>query len=277
MKHKKYEARDLNWNLHFYKKYGNPDDRIWITIIDDVKKYEELRKHRPFCGERISDESPFIQGDQVAQGLPDVIYECDDFVMGIEVFQFDASGKIKKGSRMIRAELDVNRHHNKLARESTIRPLQLEDKVDTSFSYERYVQSLNNTFVEHANNIETYIKSLQKEFPNKKIYLSFFIEDITAIGNYMIINGQQTEMNPLYVGEFIDLLSSYRGIDYILTKTQDVYIKSLTIQRIDEHSIKELKEQCYDMSKDIFLEYSYKRISNIHSASELDTSDDEDT
>ena len=264
--HKKYEARDFAWDLTFYQLYGDPEDKIWGKIIKEAKQAKQDRQRSAFFDENIPDEYPFVQGDQIAQGLPDVIYECNEFVMGIEMFQFDASGKNRKGSKMKIAELEVDRKANQEIRKNSKRPLHIEEKVNITFSYSGYIQSLTCTFKEHAKNIEQYIEKLKQHFPNKKIYFTFYIEDTTAIGNYIIINGERYEMIPIYVKEFVDLLEQHQGIDYLIFNTQDTYIKSISIHKIADQSIDELRRCCYDMNNSEFYEYSYKRSSNIYSA-----------
>ena len=264
--HKKYEARDFAWNLTFYKAYGDPDDEIWTKIIKEAKQAKQDRQRAIFFNNNIPDEYPFVQGDKIAQGLPDVVYECEEFVMGIEMFQFDASGKNRNGSKMKVAELEVDRKAREEIRKNPTRPLHIEEKVNVTFSYSGYIQSLTKTFTDHAKNIEQYISKLKLHFPNKKIYLTFYIEDITAIGNYIIINGERYEMIPIYVRDFVDLIEQYPGIDYLLFKTQDTYIKSINIHTISDQTIDQLRQHCYDMSKSEFYEYSYKRSSNVYSA-----------
>lgn len=184
------------------------------------------------------------------------------------MFQFDASAKNRNGSKMKIAELEADRKAHLKIRETPSRPLNVEEPVNTTFSYAGYVQSLTNTFKDHAQNIERYIEKLKLHFPNKKVYFSFFIEDITAIGSYIVINGERFEMMPVYVREFINLIEQYRGIDYLIFKTQDFYIKSINIYKISPQAIEELKRCCYNMNESSFYQYNYKRATIVHSATE---------
>ena len=129
--------------------------------------------------------------------------------------------------------------------------------MDVVFSIENYIKSLLNVFHKHAKNIDVYRGNIREKYPEKKIYLSFYIEDTTALGNYIISSRGKETMLPLCVKEFIDVLSETCGIDYIITNTQDTYVHSIHIQKINERFLETLYGECYDFSHDVYRPYRY--------------------
>lgn len=69
-------------------------DEVWQIIINDVLDYEK-RTSNPWYPK---DATP--QGYSLEQSdRPDIVYENESFIMGIECLEFDASRKIRKGSK----------------------------------------------------------------------------------------------------------------------------------------------------------------------------------
>ncbi|MBQ9709633.1 MAG: DUF4368 domain-containing protein [Clostridia bacterium] len=86
------------------KIFGELANNIFGGIINRISQAKEEKRRNPKAYKRLF-EFPFVQGDGIIAGLPDIIYESDDFVLGIEHFQFDATGKGIKGSKMRLAEI----------------------------------------------------------------------------------------------------------------------------------------------------------------------------
>ena len=270
--HKKNEAVLLLNAILFSDIYLHTEDNdtVWDLILNKCKEIQK-DKSKYYIGKPcIPKGTPFILGDSpnMPSGLPDIIYEDDTFVLGIEHFQFDASGISKKGSKMMRAEVTANNKTTEISENSSKRPLYIEVPVDTVFSYERYLKSLITSFTAHARNISKYLSELSKKYPNKKIYLAFYIEDKTALGNYIKTDRGIEPMCPLCINEFINELKINNNLTYILVRIQDNYHYNLHIQCINEEFIESLYKEAYDMKKDQYCTYNYKIASNIYSLSD---------
>lgn len=248
------------------KLHTEDDDHIWDEIVAKCEAAEFERSHYIDDEPQTSDEAPFILGDAPNQlaGLPDIIYEGESFVLGIEHFQFDASNSTRKGSRMMQAEAKADGEMSRLIHSSTERPLHIEVPVKADFTYEMYVKSLLASFKKHANNIPKYLTSLSQKYPDKKIMLAFYIEDETAIGNYIRTSRGSEAMCPLCVKEFLDELSLHPELSYIIARIQDSYTYTLHIQLINSDFIRSLYREAYNMDTDEYWSYQYKKTSNIY-------------
>ena len=179
--------------------------------------------------------------------------------MGIECFEFDASKKTKDGSSQRKKEAEVHRnideeyrHMNRMGSES----LSIKKKVDVKLSIENYYDSLLQTYIDHAQKIGKYREKLKDQYPNKKIYLAFFISDVTAIGNYVSVDGKTESLSPLRLPIFVSLLQCTSMLDYVLVKTTDTYIPSVQIQSCEKGALEELASDYYGIN-DMYIPYSY--------------------
>ena len=129
------------------------------------------------------------------------------------------------------------------------------------FSIRSYCDSLISNFRNHAGCIEDYRKKLKELAYDKRMLLSFYIEDTTAIGNYMSVNGKMEALNPLRIPEFVEELASTQGLDYVVIRTTDLYVPSIRIQRITNALLSELSEKYYGPD-DKFIQYHYTRESH---------------
>ena len=94
----------------------NPEvglDKIWQRLLEDVCDYE-TRKNNPMYSECVPKNYSLEQSDR-----PDIIYQTEDYVMGIECFEFDASRKTRKGSmqkqKMHEANCEANKDYGNTA------------------------------------------------------------------------------------------------------------------------------------------------------------------
>ena len=249
----------------FNKLLINPEesciDDIWEIIIKDVCEYKKRDQYKWYYGSIPAQNFSFEQSDR-----PDIIYQCEDFIMGIECFQFDASKKTRKGSKQkqmeCKADRDIIEEYRRL-KVPTGGFLSIERPVDVELSITSYYDSLASTFRAHANSINDYRKKLEllSRETRKRVLLSFYIEDTTAIGNYIITNGRTEALNPLKTPLFLEELKLTQGVDYIIIKTTDCYVPSIRIQKISIPLLNRLYKKCYG-SNDKFVQYKYKRESH---------------
>ena len=136
-------------------------------------------------------------------------------------------------------------------------PFKLAVPVEVQLSYSNYVASLLYVFRKHAKNIETYRNALAKEYPGKDIYLVFFIEDVTQIGNYIKSGEQTVAMNPVFVKEFVSELLTSKGLDYVITCYQELYVPHIYLQRVDSNALMERLKNCYTDTASFF-HYQYE-------------------
>ena len=97
----KKEVKKLVFALHHSRVsiYGDKAGVVFEKICKEVEEVKWKRTHFWELPPKIPFEAPFVQGDGVVVGLPDIIYEAEEYVIGIEHFEFDASGKNCKGSK----------------------------------------------------------------------------------------------------------------------------------------------------------------------------------
>ena len=273
----KKEAIRVN-GLIRHATFLSSDNRFWDEIIREVKRIHQLRNYSDLAADlannpefsellNISIESPFIQGDLKGtnSGLPDIIFEGSDFVMGIEYFEFDSSRTNRKGSTMRQKDSYAKTTLDNLAKtaretiqDSTTLPIEINVPVSVELSLQSYLNSLMSAFRHHARRIEVYRRALTEKYPTKKVLLSFFIEDVTEVGNYIISEQKLIPMNPLRVKSFISELRQTVGIDYIATCFQEFYVHHLDVQQICDSNLKLLLEQCYPDDV-VFWQYQYKK------------------
>ena len=247
--------------IHFHDHGAS---KFFGNLIKDVENCDLERKYYSDGAPEISDEAPFIQGETMGKGLPDIIYENESIVLGIEDFEFDSSGKTRKGSKMRMAELSAERElKNKRVFTGTY-PIVTETMVDVSFSYEGYISSLLDAFDSHAKNIYNYRDAIKKNFPNKEIIFAFYIEDITAIGNYVVTKEGTKPMCPFFAKEFLDVLKKTDGIDYVISRVQNAYTYTLHFTKIDCKSLNSLYKNACDIKKDKFFSYAYKKVQHTY-------------
>lgn len=266
------EAYKLAFSFHF--SWLSIDGDLANTIFGEIKnKVEEIHqcRHFPFQNNYdIPHEAPFKQGDGRINGLPDIIYESENYVLGIEHFEFDASGSTRTGSKMRKAEIYADRLLEEERKKTNKRPLHLEADVHINFSYNGYVQSLLKVFTSHATKIKKYRKELEHHYGEKKIYFAFFIEDITSVGNYVLTRDTIKAMYPVYVKEFLDELAKVSGVDFIISEVNDCYIHKLLVQEINMDTMKSLYKNSYDKYADKYATYTYKKTSHIYSCADED-------
>lgn len=111
--------------------------------------------------------------------------------------------------------------------------------------------------MEHASRIEIYRENLEKNYRGKKIYLSFYIDDITAIGNYVNDKGKIASLTLMKIPEFIRLLQCFKGLDYVLIKTTSMYVPEVTICSCDMNSLNHLLLTSYTNDTK-YISYQYK-------------------
>ena len=153
----------------------------------------------------------------------------------------------------------------KVAQDSMALPIEINVPVPVELSFQSYLTSLMSAFRHHARRIEIYRRALTEKYPAKKILLSFFIEDVTKVGNYIISEQRLIPMNPLRVKPFISELSQTTGIDYIVTCFQEFYVYHLDVQQICAPNLKLLLEQSYPDNA-AFWQYQYQHITHIYSS-----------
>ena len=239
------------------------DENIWKRIIDETRKCKWSRQHHIHDPHRPSFEAPFHQGDSYGNGLPDIVYVCDDYVLGIEHFEFDSSGKTRKGSRMRIASFQANAELESKLKKITSYPKRAETVVKVDFSYDRYVQSLLKAFNTHMAQKDKYISALRAQYPGHKVYFALYIEDATALGSYINIDHDIQPVSPLRVREFIEALSKETGIDYIICRVQKIYTYQLFFQRITPSDITKLMSETYNMDECSYVSYHYGQRTSI--------------
>ena len=242
------EKEQLLYDLDHYVNWNQIEDvnNLWNEIIEDISNYNSLESKSCFID--VIPDCPLIQIER-----PDAVYvgEKTEWVMGIECFQFDASSKTKKGSRQVREEMKTQRaiqDERKLISDSKKDDngcITIKKNVNVDLSFENYINSLMNSFFKHISNILEYRKNLEKKYPRRKVYLTLFIDDKTAIGNYVKNNGKTEALTPLRIPYFLNFLKQLNGLDYVAVKTVDSYVPQIQIMSCDKESIDKMMKHCY--------------------------------
>lgn len=179
--------------------HGDDEDMLWDIILKNI-----LEDSYNYTGVNINNgvrgyEEPFINCER-----PDLYYLDDEFIVGIEQFQFDSSKKTKKGSKLVKERIRVDDEMLKEYYKQGKSPFSAEMAMEIQLSYTDYVQSLVEVFKQHSKNISEYRNNLEMIAQDKKVYLAFFIEDKTTLGNYIMTANGRESLNPLCVKELID-------------------------------------------------------------------------
>ena len=246
-------------NHHTILKAEDGLDEVWRKILNDVRDYEN-RDKIPWY----SEDAPAQDYSLEQSNRPDIIYECGDFIMGIECFEFDASKKTRKGSKQKQKEDEVDRAIQEEYLRSTVPEgsyLSIEKPVDVELSAKNYIDSLISNYEGHAGAIAQYRQNLTEKAPGKKVLLTFFIEDTTAIGNYVDMNGKAEALNPLKLPIVLRLLTLTPGLDYVVFRTTDSYVPYVRIQAVSIPLMNNLLKDCYGADVK-YVSYQYKRESH---------------
>lgn len=256
--HKGNELKSFLHDLDHFQCFfvDNQADEVWNRVIRDVHEYEKRDYYKLNYGSFPIFPFRFNQSDR-----PDIIYQSNGFAMGIECFEFDSSKRTKKGSQQRIKEAEIDKSSNieyqkiKLTKE---RPVIVEKVVDVDFSDVNYCESLLSSFISHAESIEQYRKNLSEKCSEQEIMLSFYISDVTAIGNYVIEDGKPDSINPFRIPLFLDTLSKTKGLDYVAFKATNMYVPSIIIQRITPVTLLQMYDNRYRPSIK-FVKYQYSK------------------
>lgn len=265
-----YEIQRINYCIN--NSILSNTDPVWDKIIEQIKYYEKYRTipDEPFVS--LSEFYPLSIGDTKGRqtGLPDVIYESDDLIIGIEHFEFDSSKRTKKGSRLRKEECIAKSKIDDIIGNniSTEGSYKIGVDINAELTYQYYIDSLFDVFEQHARNIEKYKKSLKQLYPQKDILLAFFIDDITAIGNYIKRNNTVIPLSPNLIPVFLAKLLEYPKIDYIISSFQNMYVPYLHFLRNTQETILTELKKSYN-SNDIFVSYHYRIETNIHNNTKI--------
>ncbi len=244
--------------------YVDDGDYIWDKVSASAKQYHDdynslrCRKYTRF---------PFLESER-----PDILFDGGEFALGIECFDFDASLKsCKNGSSQYFEEVQAEKRileKRKEFRTISDSDVTISEPVNVQLSLESCVDTLLQNFYKHRKNIECYRENIGRAFPNKKVYLAFYITDTTAMGNFISVDGKLCPLSPLLIPQFIDTISSVPGLDYIVIKTQDFYrVHTIEIASIRDEFIRSLRENCYDMTSLQYCPYNWNKTSSFCSLS----------
>ncbi|MBQ2881911.1 MAG: hypothetical protein IJE40_06545 [Clostridia bacterium] len=256
--HIKTEALDLIRSLNTSRITVIYDGiRIWEEIIRNIRIIEEENSHHIYDGRSTPIAAPFVQGDSFKniQGLPDILYVNEDYVFGIEHFQFDASSNNRKGSSMKTEEFIIKEKINEKFK--GVKHYNEKVYMNVDFSYDNYKKSLFKSFDHHADNIEKYRSVMSLLYPDRKILLGFFIEDVTALGNFIRISGEIQSLKLFQCRDFLDKLSAVQNLDYIITKNKILYPTDIQISQITKDSMQILKKNSLHIDSNNYYKYKY--------------------
>lgn len=184
----KYFRKDINADV-----YGNINEEKLNKIIQNIGNFEE----------------------------PDMLSIFDNTIIGIELFEFDSSDNIKKGSKYQIANAMVKNKFNKIV-ESDLKikkEITYHDDIKVKTSLSNYYENFNKHYMNHYKNVDKYIEHIRQviDCKDKNIEMWFFIEDTSILGSYYK-NAERDIMplNPLYSKENLDLLQKSSKINGVI-------------------------------------------------------------
>gem|GEM_PF-4617307 len=224
-------------------------DFLWENMIEQIKYYDSFKgiPDEPFAS--LPKYYPLIQSDVKGEetGLPDIIYEGEKYVVGIEHFEFDASKRNKKGSQLRKEEAIAESKINKIIRSHATNERHYKINVDmnVSFTLQNYITSLLGVFRQHSENVKKYRNSMSEYYPQKEILLAFYIENVTRTGNYIKRNDVVIPLHPNRILGFLAELLKNPGIDYIISRVDNAFVPELYFLKNTSDSImNEIKNAC---------------------------------
>lgn len=201
----------------------------------------EEERHDPITANQISQEAPFVQFEN-----PDIIYYNDSIVVGIEDFEYDASKRTSKGSKMRKEEAEIFEHgltdmRNNPSQNKT------EMLVPVKFSFDNYIKSWFHVFCLHLKNALIYRRRIEETYPGRDVYLALYFKDVTTTGNYVIIDDKAQILSPLHIKEIINVLKLTKHVDFVISKTKDLNGQCFfEVLSLDETTLDNRIEECYN-------------------------------
>ncbi len=243
--------------------YVDDDDYIWDKVFASAKQYYDDYSS---IERRKCTRSPFVESER-----PDILFDGEEFALGIECFDFDASLKSRKnGSSQhfegAQAGKKILEKYKKFQTTSDSN-VTISEPVNVELSLQSCVDTLLQNFYKHLKNIKCYRENIGRIFPNKKIYLAFYIVDTTTMGNFISVDDKLCPASPLLIPQFIDAISNASGLDYIIINTQNFYrVHTIEIASIRDEFIQSLRKNCYDLASLRYYSYSWQMTSSFYNA-----------
>lgn len=156
--------------------------------------------------------------NMVKHEAPDIVSVFDDRVVGIEHFQFDSFNNTKKGSELSEYGAKFRNGNEK------IDYIKVNDML-LNRDINQYYNNFKKHFKKHYNKINNYKAKLEKEYPNKKVGICFFVEDVSLYGNFAMNDGKIKPLLPIYSEEVLEMLKTCEDVKYIYFFTDKVYDK----------------------------------------------------
>lgn len=128
------EAANLKMAILNSKRILHLDDEdiLWDIIIDDV--LDDFYNSKGIDLNNLSKfEEPFVSFER-----PDIYYEKEDFIVGIEHFQIDSSKRTRKGSSLVQEQKRIDDEIITDYHSQSKAYFYTEKKLNVDFSYENY-------------------------------------------------------------------------------------------------------------------------------------------
>lgn len=172
---------------------------------------------------------------------PDMISRFENKIYGIEHFEFDSTKNSSKGSNYKRQLANIDYRTNQEIiyknRIKNITPLMLNQNLDN------YIKSYKKSFQYHYSRINSYLESLDCDFPNYEKEIWFFVEDVTPLGNnYFDKNGHPQPFHPMLCLELVELLKKSPNINGIIFAVHN----EIFFCKNENNEIDFWENECYD-------------------------------
>ena len=151
---------------------------------------------------------------------PDMYFELEDVIIGIEQFSFSSSPKNKEGdwltynSKIV--DENIQQEHIKTGKNKFC------EHIEVKSSLNDYNNSFCETFEDHSKKISTY-KTHLKDICSKKTEIYFLISDMTIDGNIIMYNGNPIFFNPTMSKKILDSIKKHHEIDGFIFECSAVF------------------------------------------------------
>lgn len=230
---------------------------VWSDVVAALKQARnELHDFEPL-------KSHDIEWSLIDCESPDVIYSTNDYVLGIECFKFDSSNNADYGSELSRSQRELEKRL--LQEHYNTGSSYIVANNETNMSYEDYILSACKAINKHSSKIARYRENLKELAGSRNIYLAFFIDDTTILGNYAITERRKEEpLQPFCANRIIDLLEKCEGVDYFISHSQyDYYLYKTVIVENSKIEIDNLRHEAYNDDEMILTSEKSATISSI--------------
>lgn len=252
--YKKLTIRTCDPFVHLSILFDQNWDEASRLAVESIKKYPNLRELFSFLQENgkihcYSQQTLSFIDECMADPIsikqfesPDILYETEKYIIGIEEFQINASRQSRKGYCGVEKIREMER-------EVRTKSIQEQGLHTTSrhidYSVENLFNNFKNELEEHHQKFNRYIDNMARE-SKRDTKFGYMVTDTTYLGSYSkkIDHG----LFIFNIAQFWDVFDKYTNIDFFIFKSDsDPNGSKLLITRSDRKYLQK-KKMIFDIS-----------------------------